>query len=116
MNEKPGLEPGFFCSTSCWRLDGLSVAPGAEHMLGRVPLRGWFSEGLETSDLLEAGTLLCVLIVSTRTAMTARSDVLLITDKTKLLKSALGQTEVAALRRDVCFAPAVSTGRCNTLS
>ncbi|SDJ01936.1 hypothetical protein SAMN05444171_2834 [Bradyrhizobium lablabi] len=20
MNEKPGLEPGFFCSTSCWRL------------------------------------------------------------------------------------------------
>jgi hypothetical protein len=48
MNEKPGLEPGFFCSTSCWRLDGLCVAPGAEHMLG-VPLRGWFSEGLETS-------------------------------------------------------------------
>ena len=34
MNEKPGLEPGFFCSTSCWRLDGLRVAPGAEHMLG----------------------------------------------------------------------------------
>jgi hypothetical protein len=28
MNEKPGLEPGFFCSTSCWRLDGLRVAPG----------------------------------------------------------------------------------------
>src|SRR5437773_3142324 len=21
MNEKPGLEPGFFCSTTCWRLD-----------------------------------------------------------------------------------------------
>jgi predicted metal-binding membrane protein len=33
MNEKPGLEPGFFCSTSCWRLDGLRVAPGAEDML-----------------------------------------------------------------------------------
>jgi hypothetical protein len=63
MNEKPGLEPGFFCSTNCWRLDGLRVAPGAEHMLG-VPLRGWFSEGLETSDLLEARTLLCGLIVS----------------------------------------------------
>ena len=43
MNEKPGLEPGFFCSTSCWRLDGLRVAPGAEDMLV-VPLRGWFSE------------------------------------------------------------------------
>jgi hypothetical protein len=42
MNEKPGLEPGFFCSTSCWRVDGLSVAPGDEDMLG-VPLRGWFS-------------------------------------------------------------------------
>jgi hypothetical protein len=27
MNEKPGLEPGFFCSTSCWRLDGLRVVP-----------------------------------------------------------------------------------------
>jgi len=26
MNEKPGLEPGFFCSTSCWRLDGLRVS------------------------------------------------------------------------------------------
>jgi hypothetical protein len=38
MNEKPGLEPGFFCSTSCWRLDGLRVAPGAEDMLV-VPLR-----------------------------------------------------------------------------
>jgi hypothetical protein len=57
MNEKPGLEPGFFCSTSWWRLDGLRVAPGAEDMLV-VPLRGWFSEGLETSDLLEARTLL----------------------------------------------------------
>jgi len=34
MNEKPGLEPGFFCSTSCWRLDGLRVAPGTEDMLG----------------------------------------------------------------------------------
>ena len=43
MNEKPGLEPGFFCSTSCWRLDGLRVAPGAEHMLG-VPLRCWFAD------------------------------------------------------------------------
>ena len=57
MNEKPGLEPGFFCSTSCWRLDGLRVAPGAEDMLV-VPLRGWFSQGLETSDLLEARKLL----------------------------------------------------------
>ena len=38
MNEKPGLEPGFFCATSCWRLDGLRVAPGAEDMPG-VPLR-----------------------------------------------------------------------------
>jgi len=38
MNEKPGLEPGFFCSTSCWRLDGLGVAPRAEDMLV-VPLR-----------------------------------------------------------------------------
>ena len=57
MNEKPGLEPGFFCSTSCRRLDGLRVAPGAEDMLV-VPLRGWFSQGLETSDLLEASTLL----------------------------------------------------------
>jgi len=38
MNEKPGLEPGFFCSTSCWRLDGLRVAPGTEDMPG-VPLR-----------------------------------------------------------------------------
>jgi hypothetical protein len=57
MNEKPGLEPGFFCSTGCWRLDGLRVASCAEHMLG-VSLRGWFSEGLETSDLLEGGTLL----------------------------------------------------------
>jgi hypothetical protein len=57
MNEKPGLEPGFFCSTSGWRLNGLRVAPGAVHMLG-VPLRGWFSEGLETSDLPEARTLL----------------------------------------------------------
>jgi hypothetical protein len=27
MNEKPGLEPGFFCSTNCWRLDGLRVVP-----------------------------------------------------------------------------------------
>ena len=26
MNEKPGLEPGFFCSTSCRRLDGLRVS------------------------------------------------------------------------------------------
>jgi hypothetical protein len=50
MNEKPGLEPGFFCS-------GYALAPGAEDMLG-VPLRSWFSEGLETSDLLEARTLL----------------------------------------------------------
>jgi hypothetical protein len=59
MNEKPGLEPGFFCSTSCWRHDGLGVAPGgAEHMLS-VSFRGWFSEGLKTSDLLEARTLLC---------------------------------------------------------
>jgi len=33
MNEKPGLEPGFSGSTSCWRPDGLRVAPGAEHML-----------------------------------------------------------------------------------
>jgi hypothetical protein len=57
MNEKPGLEPGFFCSTSCWRLDGLRVAPVAEDMLV-VPLRGWFSLGWETSDLLEARTLL----------------------------------------------------------
>jgi hypothetical protein len=59
MNEKPGLEPGFFCSTSCWRLDGLRVALGAEaeDMLV-VPLRGLFSEGSETSDLLEARTLL----------------------------------------------------------
>ncbi len=51
MNKKPGLEPGFFCSTSCWRLDRLRVAPGAEDM-PVVPVRGWFSEGLETSDLL----------------------------------------------------------------
>jgi hypothetical protein len=43
MNEKPGLEPGFFCSTSCGRLDGLRVAPGAEHMLS-VPLQVWFNE------------------------------------------------------------------------
>jgi hypothetical protein len=57
MNEKPGLEPGFFCSTSCWRLDGLRVAPAAEDMLV-VPPRGWFSEGSETSGLLEACTLL----------------------------------------------------------
>ena len=56
MNEKPGLEPGFFCSTSCGRLDGLRVAPGAEHMLG-VPLQVWFNECLETSDLLEARAL-----------------------------------------------------------
>jgi hypothetical protein len=35
MNEKPGLEPGFFCSTGCRRLDGLRVAPGAADMLGR---------------------------------------------------------------------------------
>jgi len=33
MNEKPGLEPGFFCSTNCWRLDGLRVAPSEEHSL-----------------------------------------------------------------------------------
>ena len=26
MNEKPGHEPGFFCSTSCWRRDGLRVS------------------------------------------------------------------------------------------
>ena len=26
MNEKPGLEPGFFCSTSFWRLDGPRVS------------------------------------------------------------------------------------------
>jgi len=38
MNEKPGSRPGFFCSTSCRRLDGLHVAPGAEDMLG-APLR-----------------------------------------------------------------------------
>jgi hypothetical protein len=43
MNEKPGLEPGFFCSTSCWRLDGLRVAPGADDMLV-VPPRGWYSQ------------------------------------------------------------------------
>jgi hypothetical protein len=30
MNEKPGLEPGFFCSTSYWRPDGLRIAPGIE--------------------------------------------------------------------------------------
>jgi hypothetical protein len=58
MNEKPGLEPGFFSRRAAgWRLDWLRVAPGAEEMLV-VPLRGWFSEGLETSDLLEARTLL----------------------------------------------------------
>jgi hypothetical protein len=57
MNEKPGLEPGFFCSMSCWRLDGLRAALGAEDM-HVVPLRGWFSEGSETSDLPEAHTLL----------------------------------------------------------
>ena len=57
MNKKPGLSRAFFCSTSCWRLDGLRVAPGAEDTLV-VPLRGWFSEGLETSDILEARTLL----------------------------------------------------------
>jgi hypothetical protein len=32
MNEKPGPEPGFSCSTSYWRLDGLRVAPGTEDM------------------------------------------------------------------------------------
>jgi hypothetical protein len=26
MNEKPDLEPGFFCWTICWRLDGLRVS------------------------------------------------------------------------------------------
>jgi hypothetical protein len=50
MNEKPGLEPGFFCSTSCWRLDGLRVAPGADDMLV-VPLRGWYGR----SHLLDSG-------------------------------------------------------------
>ena len=49
--KSPALSRAFFCSTSCWRLDGLRVAPGAEDMLV-VPLRGWFSEGLETSDLV----------------------------------------------------------------
>jgi hypothetical protein len=51
------LSRAFFCSTSCWRLDGLRVAPGADDMLV-VPLRGWFSVGLETSELVEARTLL----------------------------------------------------------
>ena len=60
MNEKPGLEPGFFCSTSCWRLDGLRVAPGAEHCAWRATSR--LSEGLETSELLEARTLLAVIV------------------------------------------------------
>src|SRR5438128_10220881 len=60
MNEKPGLEPGFFCSTSCWRLDGLRVAPGAEDMLV-LPLRGWFSNATwaaaETIDVKYYGKL-----------------------------------------------------------
>ena len=57
MNESPALSRAFFCSTSCWRLEGLCVAPGAEDMLD-VPLRGRFSEGSETSDFLEARRLL----------------------------------------------------------
>ena len=61
MNESPALSRAFFCSTSCWRLEGLCVAPGAEDMLD-VPLRGRFSEGSETSDFLEARRLLCALI------------------------------------------------------
>jgi hypothetical protein len=28
MNEKPGLEPGFFCPTSCWRRDGYAFLNG----------------------------------------------------------------------------------------
>ncbi len=34
MNEKPGLEPGFFARRAAGGLTGLRVAPGAEHMLG----------------------------------------------------------------------------------
>ena len=64
MNEKPGLEPGFFCSTSCWRLDGLRVAPGAEDMLV-VPLRGWFSEGLGNERSPGSSHIMADLIVST---------------------------------------------------
>jgi hypothetical protein len=41
MNEKPGLEPGFFCSPNCWRPDGLRAASGAEHMLSSDPTSGW---------------------------------------------------------------------------
>jgi len=37
--------------------------------------------------------------------MTARSDVLFITDKTKLLKSALGQSDVKLVTQDVCITP-----------
>jgi len=75
MNEKPGLEPGFFCSTSCWRLDGLGVATGAEHMLG-VPPRGLVWRGLGNERIAWTPAHYWR-TYSELTAMTARSDILL---------------------------------------
>ena len=35
MNEKPGLEPGFFCSTGCWRT-GYALLPARRVTSGLV--------------------------------------------------------------------------------
>ena len=42
MNEKPGLEPGFFCSTNCWRPDGYALLPVPSTCFPRIlPLGGY---------------------------------------------------------------------------
>jgi hypothetical protein len=54
MIEKPGLEPGFFCSTNCWRLDGLRVASGlprTTEIITRARL-AWF---VPEVDILRSG-------------------------------------------------------------